>query len=430
MTPRRPATGGLVAPLLVACLLAPAAPAAAMALGLAPTSDFNEGGNEVRLTHNEDHELKHLLIDIQLLAAKRIAEFRERHKQYPDQGYDEIAAELENHAKWIASQRIARGSSWFPNARAYVYTAEPGTVYLGKRFFDKHGPEHGGKAMEKEAAIAKEVRLGELLAVLIHERSHAEYQSYYTKKYVCRGPRWYATFMPWEAGEPQAYTLEYKWLRALNDEPMERWKDLTGRDYDSPEQTNVLKWLTDYAIIPTVHKSRWLETAKKHLDSQLRIPKTPREITGKRIVDDMRRRQLPPVRPVDPVRIPPPPDVSGPADASWRRKQVTTWRDAQLARIQQAMEKDPARAANKRQYLALLGKPRAFTCSKCGYKGKFYWFSDRWSCPGCERCIMPRSIKRADGLTYFEYADRCKKPYLDQMQRVRRKAAELLAAGR
>ena len=110
------------------------------------------------------------------------------------------------------------------------------------------------------------------------------------------------------------------------------------------------------------------------------------------------------------------------------RRRIMAERDKRIAELRKAMANDPQRMANKKQALANGGKPRKITCSKCGFSGMHYWFGDRWSCPRCERCTMLSDVKRADGLTYRQFAAQRIKVYEDQIQQVRQQADQLLRA--
>ena len=68
------------------------------------------------------------------------------------------------------------------------------------------------------------------------------------------------------------------------------------------------------------------------------------------------------------------------------------------------------------------------TCPKCGFNGLHYWFGDRWCCPKCEHCTMLSELKRPDGMTYGEYAQKIIKKYDDKINAVRKKAAEKIKA--
>jgi len=373
---------------------------------------------------------------------QEVAELRAKDTQDPGKGYGQLAAELEDNAKWFAQASKERGSSWFPSANAYVYSFQPNTVYFGNQSFNTYAAQnwtdHSIAADEKsrgekatlgmERRLAEEIRLGELVSTVIHERNHVAFQHFYTKKYIHNAPRWYATFMPWEAGDPQAYTIQYKWLRVLNDDPMRKWKDIKGQEFDASELTNVLDWLGEYGVIPNTPIKERLDAAKRALDGKLGVPPEPWHTPWPAPWQDLPKPPLPPG--LDPntiaVKLPPPPGLSGPFSDEYRRKQVTEWRDACLATLKEGMDKDPLREANKKEYLTLVGGPRAFTCKRCGYKGNHYWFGDRWSCPGCEQCVQPQDLKRADGLTYNEYAAKRKKLYEDKMAEIRKQADELL----
>ncbi len=97
-------------------------------------------------------------------------------------------------------------------------------------------------------------------------------------------------------------------------------------------------------------------------------------------------------------RLLPPPPAAG------SREDIAAWRDKCLKILADDETKDAYRERNKKACLAEGGKPRALTCKRCGFSGEHWWFGDRWSCPRCETCTMLQDLKRADGLTYRDYA--------------------------
>jgi len=130
----------------------------------------------------------------------------------------------------------------------------------------------------------------------------------------------------------------------------------------------------------------------------------------------------PPAKPV--THVTPPPKAPGGEKVS--RRQITTWRDAQIRVLQTRMKNDPLRAENKRLALQGAGKTRHMVCGRCGNKGAHWWISGSWSCSGCEYVTTVQDRKRPDGLTFRQYASARMKVYQDQIDAVRSQAAEML----
>lgn len=118
----------------------------------------------------------------------------------------------------------------------------------------------------------------------------------------------------------------------------------------------------------------------------------------------------------------PPAGASAAARSQWYRQAI-----AQLDRM---WETDPARQANRDAALAGAGKPRAMSCTRCGFASEHWWFGDRWSCPGCEQCTMPQDRKRSDGLTYRQFTAQRQKLYEDKRQDLYRQSQQLSVIGR
>jgi len=124
------------------------------------------------------------------------------------------------------------------------------------------------------------------------------------------------------------------------------------------------------------------------------------------------------------TKVAPPPKATG--SLATDRRAVTAWRDRQIADLRRRMAADPLRAANKRAALAGAGKPKEMACGRCDYNGKHWWIENSWSCPRCEYVTTVQDRKRADGLTYRQYAAARIRLYEDKIAAVRRQADALL----
>lgn len=165
-----------------------------------------------------------------------------------------------------------------------------------------------------------------------------------------------------------------------------------------------------------------IEAARKaqgNLDQRLLAYRQALEWT-----DELTRQtvQRPPQAGADTVVV-----VDLPPMPTGNRLAVIQWRDNCIADLQKAMDNDPERVANRKAALAIGGKPMKLTCKRCGFAGDHWWFGDRWSCPKCETCTMPSELKRGDGLTYGEFAQRRMKRYQDKMEQVRQAAGKALS---
>lgn len=108
--------------------------------------------------------------------------------------------------------------------------------------------------------------------------------------------------------------------------------------------------------------------------------------------------------------------------------QIRQWRDKCIAMLERQMQEDPLRAKNREECENLPRENREMTCQNCGFSGVHWWISPSWSCPKCEFCTMPQDVRRADGLTYREYAARRMKLYQDKMDEIRAQADKVLNA--
>ena len=110
-----------------------------------------------------------------------------------------------------------------------------------------------------------------------------------------------------------------------------------------------------------------------------------------------------PVGDVD-FNLPPMPKVGKkPTEAD--RANLRSWRDKCVAQLNQEMEEDPLRLANKNECVNIPRENRTMQCKGCGKSTLHWWIEPSWSCSGCEVCTMPQDVTRADGLTYREYAE-------------------------
>jgi ribosomal protein L37AE/L43A len=90
------------------------------------------------------------------------------------------------------------------------------------------------------------------------------------------------------------------------------------------------------------------------------------------------------------------------------------------------MNNDSLRAENKRLALQGAGKDKHMPCGRCDNKGVHWWMSGSWTCSGCEYVTTVQDRKRADGLTFRQYASARMKVYQDQINVVRNQAAAML----
>lgn len=108
------------------------------------------------------------------------------------------------------------------------------------------------------------------------------------------------------------------------------------------------------------------------------------------------------------------------------RYNIEKWRDNCIVSLNKQMEEDPERAKNRDECLKIPHENREMTCSKCGFAGVHWWIEPSWSCPSCEFCTMPQDVKRADGMTYREFAAAQMKIYQDKITEIEKKAQDAL----
>lgn len=122
-------------------------------------------------------------------------------------------------------------------------------------------------------------------------------------------------------------------------------------------------------------------------------------------------------------KLPPMPKLSKKPTAAEKAKLVA-WRDNCLTLLNKGMEDDPLRAANKNECMNLPRTDRTMDCKRCGKATLHWWIAPSWSCSGCEQCIMPQDVQRADGLTYREYAEKRQELYKNKIAEIQGLAAK------
>lgn len=356
---------------------------------------------------------------------KEVVVLEAKGRDYPLQGYQEAATELKGHLVSLKQKKFVQGIP-FSGANAYVSFADRSTMNLTPTFFkppsliantttglvQRHETATDGKSnLRGRLRLTKQIRYGELTAILIHELVHSEKQGALTL-----------------SREKPAYIIEYKWLRLLNDDKTRKYNQLAEKDgsraISQIELANTLDWLQHLGVLDkSTDPDELKRSAKKWLDPLFGL--TDKEIFPKE--DWLRLTRDLPREPIVPV------GVVVEAEKDRLRKAVNAWKTIWLDALWKARENDPARLRNKQEYLAKLrtfqGGPRKLTCASCGFSGNHWWFEDRWSCPNCEHCTMPSQVLgKTGGGTHIQFARRRMRLYDDKRAEINRRAYELLTA--
>jgi hypothetical protein len=358
---------------------------------------------------------------------REVTRLRDKARFFPGQEYDGLAAELDGYVKTLRKMRV-QGGLPFKDGTAYTLDFAPNTIFITPQFkavpgrmnvttvtLQKHGRQYGqGSELRQMVETAKELRYGELAAILVHELLHDRKQSALTFK---------------SEREARSYTLEYKMLRVLNDDRVRRFDEMAKRNglqpYDRSELDNCVDYLAELGVSQdSKNPQDRLDRARWVLDSVLNVPNeqpTPPDMW----------------KPLE-TRLPAQPVVpEGALTAQQKRRQreaVVKWRDTWDRELARARETDPARLANKQAYLAahksFVRGPRKMPCRHCGFNGKHYWFSDRWSCPQCEHCTLPSQVlcRTHSHKTFRTFANERKRIYDDKRRAIRQQAEAAIKA--
>ena len=123
-----------------------------------------------------------------------------------------------------------------------------------------------------------------------------------------------------------------------------------------------------------------------------------------------------PVGDVD-FKLPPMPKMhKQPTEAD--KVNLRAWRDKCVVLLNKGTEEDALRLANKNECINIPRENRTMDCSRCGKATLHWWIAPSWSCSGCEQCIMPQDVKRKDGLTYREYAEKRQEIYKNKIAEI------------
>ncbi len=409
-----------------------------------------EAQQEARTRLTPDQQ--RVVTDMMRHLAQRVVDLRTQAREAPaDASLARTAEDLQAYYLFLKNARFQRDPAKYDQASAYTYGGDPPVIFLCDAFFNLEPPAQKGR----EGELRTMIRRHEQAALVIHECLHAQKHGILTKI----NPAWGG-----ERGEDDAYTEEYRWLRTLNDGPLNELIGLmqgymtTEFEIPSPELRNCLQKLLYHEVLdaPPGYSSPYsdldpsdrvqyindlLADAAAKLDAKLRIPPAPQQ--GPRALPplavtapptDQQVKDAP--RGTDELdrQLPPKPASREPAA-------VRKWENDCVSKLEQLKAADPERERNKEMYLKTLtaakikgdvvGKAREMPCTgTCGQKTHHWWLEDRWSCSVCEHCIMPHEVlTRPDGETFHAFAQRRIKLYDDKIAAIRAEAHRL-AGGR
>lgn len=368
------------------------------------------------------------------------------------------AQENLQHMDYKRPWGLGGAMAWGADAWAYHQNlVDPLSIHIMAKYWDLPPSVPG-----PEARLRQQIWYAERASILIHEMLHAGNVGVgpgtadSPKNPKERG-------IDWGTGENEAYTIQYLLLRMTVEKPLEELRQSLQRQVPGfkPDTVtsmllvDVLEQLRNQGIIkiagnmndPAVWKQA-MDLADKHVKDTigLDVPPLLKDLEVRYIPDvpgwppgqgpaqtapggqagTPPTGQNPPTQPPGGKQPPPPaptaklpPGLPAPPASGAGAGEIDKWKNECLGKLDQMFNDDPDRKKNSEDFRKTIGwgQVQDLTCANtkksCGVT-KHWWLDDRWSCSGCETCIMPSQHPKAG-------------PFVKRLEEIRKKYDDMKA---